>query len=79
MHAWRAVNLEPLLTRARFNLSLRGAQRRVNVDEAEHASTNRRYYGHEIANARIEYGVAMTKWVRVNAAHHLTVLVSAPA
>ena len=27
---------------------------------------NRRYYGDEIANPRIEYGGAMTKWVRPN-------------
>ena len=28
-------------------------------------STNRRCYGDEIANPRIEYGVVMTKWVRM--------------
>ena len=31
-----------------------------------HASTNRRCYGDEIADPRIEYGVAMTKWERVS-------------
>jgi hypothetical protein len=29
-------------------------------------STNRRYYGDEIANPRIEYGFAMTKWAPVS-------------
>ena len=38
---------------------------RGNLDEAEHTSTNRRCYGDEIANPRIEYGGAMTKRVRV--------------
>ena len=33
---------------------------RGNLDEAEHTSANRRCYGDEITNARIEYGVAMT-------------------
>ena len=28
-------------------------------------SANRSCYGHEIANPRIKYGVAMTKWVRM--------------
>ena len=37
-----------------------------NLDEAEHTATNRRCYGDEIANPRIEYGVAMTKWVCVS-------------
>ena len=60
------VNAPTPLTRTRFNLSLRGAQRRGNLHEAEHTSTNRRYYGDEIANPRIEYGVTMTKWVRVS-------------
>ena len=27
---------------------------------------NRRCYGDEIANPRIEYGVAMTKWIRMS-------------
>ena len=58
------VNRNNPLMRARFNLSLRGAQRRGNLAEAEHTSTNRSRYGNEIANPRIEYGVAMTKWVR---------------
>ena len=40
------------LMRTRFNLSLRGAQRRGNLDEAEHTSTNRRYYGDGIATLR---------------------------
>ena len=34
------------------NLSLQGAQRRGNLDEAEHTSTNRRCYGDEIATLR---------------------------
>ena len=38
---------------------------RGNLDEAEHTSANRRCYGDEIANPRIEYGVVMTKWVRM--------------
>ena len=58
------VNRQNPLMRARFNLSLREAQRRGNLAEAEHMSTNRSRYGNEIANPRIEYGVAMTKWVR---------------
>ena len=58
------VNRNNPLMRGRFNLSLRGAQRRGNLAEAEHTSTNRSRYGNEIANPRIEYGVAMTKWVR---------------
>ena len=33
---------------------------RGNLVEVEHTSTNRCYYGYEIANPRIEYGVAMT-------------------
>ena len=45
----------------RFDLSLRGAQRRGNLDEAEHTSANRRCYGEGIANPRIEHGVAMTE------------------
>ena len=53
--------------------SLRGAQRRGNLDEAEHTSTNRHCYGDEIANPRIEYGVAMRKWVRVRGPFTLTV------
>ena len=28
---------------------------------------NRHCYGEEIANPRIEYGLAMTKWVRMRA------------
>ena len=36
----------------RFDLSLRIAQRRGNLDEAEHTSTNRRCYGDEIATLR---------------------------
>ena len=35
-----------------FNLSLRGAQRRGNLDEFEHALVNRRCYGDEIAALR---------------------------
>ena len=50
-------------TRSHFNLSLRGVQRRGNLDEVEHTSANRRCYGDEIANHRIEYGLTMTKWV----------------
>ena len=34
------------------HLSLRGAQRRGNLDEAEHTSANRRCYGAEIATLR---------------------------
>ena len=34
---------------------------RGNLDDAEHMPTNRRCYGDEIANPRIEYGGAMTK------------------
>jgi hypothetical protein len=43
-------NLRSPLIRTHFNLSLRGAQRRGNLDEAEHTSTNRRCYSDEIAN-----------------------------
>ena len=39
---------------------------RGNPVEVEHTSANRRCYGDEIANPRIEYGVAMTKWVRMS-------------
>jgi hypothetical protein len=35
-----------------FNLSLRGAQRRGNLDEVEHTSANRRCYDDEIATLR---------------------------
>ena len=35
-----------------INLSLRGAKRRGNLDEVEHASANRRCYGDEIATLR---------------------------
>ena len=52
--------------RTDHKLSLRGAQRRGNPVEAEHVPTNRRCCGDEIANPRIEYGVAMTKWVRMS-------------
>ena len=38
-----------MLARTRFNLSLRGAQRRGNLDEAEPASANLRCCGDEIA------------------------------
>ena len=41
-----------VLTRIRRNLSLRGAQRRGNLDEAEHTSTNRLCYGDGIATLR---------------------------
>ncbi len=40
------------LTRTHFNLSLRGAQRRGNLDEVEHTSANRRWYDNEIATLR---------------------------
>ncbi len=60
------VNRQNPLMRARFNLSLREAQRRGNLAEAEHMSTNRSRYGNEISNSRIEYGIATTKWVRVS-------------
>ena len=36
---------------------------RGNLVYAEHTSTNRRCYGDEIANPRIEYGLAITKKV----------------
>ena len=65
--------------RTRLNLSLRGSsahpelvEGRGNLDEAEHTSTNRRCYGDEIANPRIEYGVAMTKRVHMSILRFLT-------
>ena len=45
---------------AYFSLSLRGAERRGNLVEVEHTPANHHCYGTEIANPRIEYGVAMT-------------------
>ena len=60
-----------VLSLSKHPLSLRGAQRRGNLDEAEHTSTNLSCYGGEIANPRIEYGVATTKWVRVSVARCL--------
>ena len=41
-----------VLTRTRCNLSLRGTQRRGNLDEVEHASANRLCYGDGIAPLR---------------------------
>ena len=53
------VAVDDRFTRTRFNLSLRGApghpelvEGRDNLDEAEHASTNRRCYGDGIATLR---------------------------
>ena len=40
------------LTRTCFNPSLRGAQRRGNLDEVEHMSVNRRWYDNGIAALR---------------------------
>ena len=55
------VNLTHVLTRTRFNLSLRGApahpalvEGRSNLDEAEHTSTNRRSNGDGIATLRTQ-------------------------
>ena len=48
---WVRVNV-PRPTRTRLNLSLRGAQRRGNLDDAKHTSTNRRCYADGIATLR---------------------------
>ena len=62
-------NWPTVITRsAHPHLSLRGAQPlmvslvepRGNLVEVEHTSANHNCYGDEIANPRIEYGVAMT-------------------
>ena len=45
----QAVCIRFGLTRNRFNLSLRGAQRRGNLVEVEHTSANHHCYGDEIA------------------------------
>ena len=63
------------LTRTRLNLSSRGAQRRGNLGRPHRAvrpelveGSSSAFSLNEIANPRIEYGVAMTKWVRVSIA-----------
>ena len=58
-----AMNLPLILSPSKDHPEL--VEGRGNLDEAEHTSTNRRCCGDQIANPRIEYGVAMTKWVRV--------------
>ena len=58
-HERRSVDFEKAL--AYPHRSLRGAQRRGNLVDVEHTSANHHHcYGDEIANPRIEYGVAMT-------------------
>ena len=46
----------------------------ANLDGVEHTSANRRCYGHGIANPRIKYGVAMTKWVCMSTMFVLTTI-----
>ena len=57
----------PILSLSKDTLSLRGSSAhpelvdgRGNLVEVEHTSANHHCYGDEIANPRIEYGVAMT-------------------
>ena len=64
-----ATSRVPTLSNQTGLLSLRGAQRCGNLVEAEHTLANHHCYGDEIANPRIEYGVAMTKWVRMRRRH----------
>ena len=49
------LSLRATLTRTCVNLSLRGAQRRGNLDEIEHTSANRLCYGDGIATLRSQW------------------------
>ena len=48
----KALREQRSLTLTHFNMSLRGAQRRGNLDEVEHTLANRCRYGDEIAALR---------------------------
>ena len=61
--AWsapRQVAMPP--TRIHFNLSLRGAQRRGNLDRVGHTSAHRRYYGDGIAATTREATPRLTRF-----------------
>ena len=51
-NAGTLMRIHFVIASSTINLSLRGAKRRGNPDEVEHASANRRCYGDEIATLR---------------------------